>query len=603
MQRNTEPIIIETAWEVCNQVGGIYTVIRSKVPAMVEKWGNRYFGIGPYMPSSVASEFDPSEDYNNPVGQAVLKMREYGFEVHYGVWLVTGRPKVILFDYRSVANKLGEIKYFLWEDFKITAPEGSTLIDQVLQFSFQVTTFLRILNSITGSNTPVIAHFHEWMASLPLAYCKKERMNISTVFTTHATQLGRYLAMGDSNFYNNMSSYNWQEEAQRFGLDCPVKIERMSAHAADVFTTVSEVTGEECYHFLGKSPDIITPNGLNIERFTALHEFQNMHQEFKKKIHQFVMGHFFHSYKFDLDKTIYFFTSGRFEYKNKGFDLTLEALARLNWMMRLENIDVNVVMFFVTKQPYHSINPAVLQSRALMEEIRTTCEAIQKQVGERMFYEVATGTKPKLPPLNDFVDDYWKLRLRRTLQSWKTNSLPTVVTHNLVNDRRDEILNKIRECQLINNQHDKVKIVYHPDFISASSPLFGLDYGQFVRGCHLGVFPSYYEPWGYTPLECVASGVPTVTSDLAGFGDYSMTNVEDHTGHGIYVVRRRYNSYDDSANQLAEMMFNFVKQSRRDRITQRNKVESISMQYDWANKMRSYYDKAYTLALQRREGR
>ncbi len=599
MQKNTEPILIETAWEVCNQVGGIYTVIRSKVPAMVEKWGNRYFGIGPYMPNMVSSEFDPSEDYNNPVGQAVLKMREYGFEVHYGVWLVTGRPKIVLFNPQSVMHKLGEIKYFLWENFKISAPEGSTLIDQVLTFSHQVTTFLRILNNVVNGSVPIVAHFHEWMASLPIAYCRKEQMKISTVFTTHATQLGRYLAMGDENFYDNMSHYNWEDEAKRFGLDCPARIERMSAHGAHVFTTVSEVTGEECRHFLGKSPDVITPNGLNIERFIALHEFQNLHQKFKEKIHQFVMGHFFNAYKFDLEKTVYFFTSGRFEYKNKGFDLTIEALARLNWMMRLENIDTTVVMFFITKQPYHTINPNVLQSRAMMEEIRATCEAITKQVGEKMFYEVAAGTKPKLPPLNDFVDDYWKLRLRRTLQSWKTNSLPIVVTHNLVNDRRDEILNALRKTQLVNNAHDKVKVVYHPDFISVTNPLFGMEYGQFVRGCHLGIFPSYYEPWGYTPLECIASGVPTITSDLAGFGDYSMHHVEDHNSYGINVIRRRYNSFDDSANQLATAMLNFVKLNRRDRIAQRNKVESISMQYDWANKMRSYYDTAHLLAMQR----
>lgn len=599
MQKNTEPILIETAWEVCNQVGGIYTVIRSKVPAMVEKWGNRYFGIGPYMPNMVSSEFDPSEDYNNPVGQAVLKMREYGFEVHYGVWLITGRPKIVLFNPQAVMHKLGEIKYFLWEDFKISAPEGSTLIDQVLTFSEQVTTFLRILNNIVNGAIPIVAHFHEWMASLPIAYCRKENMRISTVFTTHATQLGRYLAMGDENFYDNMPHYNWEAEAKRFGLDCPARIERMSAHGAHVFTTVSDVTGDECRHFLGKAPDVITPNGLNIERFIALHEFQNLHQKYKEKIHQFVMGHFFHAYKFDLEKTVYFFTSGRFEYKNKGFDLTIEALARLNWMMRLENIDTTVVMFFVTKQPYHTINPAVLQSRAMMEEIRSTCEAITKQVGEKMFYEVAAGTKPKLPPLNDFVDDYWKLRLRRTLQSWKTNSLPIVVTHNLVNDRRDEILNELRKTKLLNHAHDKVKVVYHPDFISPTNPLFGMEYGQFVRGCHLGVFPSYYEPWGYTPLECIASGVPTVTSDLAGFGDYSMNHIEDHSSYGVHVVRRRYNSFDDSANQMATTMLNFVKQTRRDRISQRNKVESISMQYDWANKMRSYYDTAHLLAMQR----
>ena len=596
-----EPILIETAWEVCNQVGGIYTVIRSKVPAMIEKWGNRYFCVGTYFPQTAASEFDTTEDYDNPVGQAVLKMREYGFEVHYGVWLVTGKPKVVLFNPKSIHAKLSEIKYFLWEDFKIQAPEKEEVVDGVLTFSHLVTVFFRILNNLTEGNTPIIAQFHEWMASLPVAYIRKEKMAIATVFTTHATQLGRYLAMNDPKFYEHLALYDWEKEAKHFGLECQARIERMTAHAAHVFTTVSEVTGEECTHFLGRTPDLITPNGLNIERFIALHEFQNLHQKFKEKIQQFVMGHFFHSYKFDLDKTLYFFTSGRFEYRNKGFDLTIEALSRLNWMMRLDNIDANVVMFFITKQPFTTINPFVLQSRALMEEIRATCEAIQKQIGERMFYEVAAGTYPKLPSLNDFVDDYWKLRLRRTVQSWKTNTLPLIITHNLINDAKDEILTALRRTNLVNNPHDKVKVVYHPDFISPSNPLFGIEYGQFVRGCHLGIFPSYYEPWGYTPLECIASGVPTVTADLAGFGDYSQQVIPKHEEHGIYIVNRRKHTFDEAATQLAETLYNFVKLNRRDRISQRNKVEEISTQYDWSNKMRSYYDKAHVLALQRRE--
>ncbi|MFY7788977.1 MAG: glycogen synthase, partial [Thermoflexibacteraceae bacterium] len=355
-----EPILIETAWEVCNQVGGIYTVIRSKVPAMIEKWGHKYFCVGTYFPQAAASEFDTIEDYDNPVGQAVLKMREYGFEVHYGVWLITGRPKVVLFNPKSIYAKLPEIKYFLWENFKIQAPEREEVVDGVLAFSHLVTVFFRILSNITKGHTPVIAQFHEWMASLPIGYIRKEKMAISTVFTTHATQLGRYLAMNDPKFYEHLAMYDWEKEAKHFALECQVRIERMSAHAAHVFTTVSEVTGEECTHFLGRTPDLITPNGLNIERFIALHEFQNLHQKFKEKIQQFVMGHFFHAYKFDLDKTLYFFTSGRFEYRNKGFDLTIEALARLNWMMRLDNIDANVVMFFITKQPFTTINPFVL---------------------------------------------------------------------------------------------------------------------------------------------------------------------------------------------------------------------------------------------------
>ena len=347
---------------------------------------------------------------------------------------------------------------------------------------------------------------------------------------------------------------------------------------------------------LGRNPDLILPNGLNIERFTALHEFQNLHKEYKEKIHQFIMGHFFHSYSFDLDKTLYFFTSGRYEYKNKGFDLTLEALARLNWRMRQENMDMTVVMFFITKQPYHSINPSVLQSRAVMEEVRQDCKAIEKQVGERLFNEAAASGDITMPNLNNFVDEYWRLRLRRILQSWKSNHLPFVVTHNLIHDQYDDILSFLRTANLVNNWYDRVKIVYHPDFISPTNPLFGMEYGQFVRGCHLGIFPSYYEPWGYTPLESIASGVPAVTSDLSGFGDYILSNIPQHEEKGLYVVNRRYKSFDEAANQLTDQLYSFVKLARRERITQRNLVESSSETFDWKN-LSVYYERAYDLAL------
>jgi glycogen(starch) synthase len=313
------------------------------------------------------------------------------------------------------------------------------------------------------------------------------------------------------------------------------------------------------------------------------------------------MGHFFHNYSFDLDKTLYFFTSGRFEYRNKGFDVTIEALARLNHKMHCEGIDQTIVMFFITKQPCHSINSQALQSRAMLEEIRSACSAIEKQIGEKLFYAAASSPDLQLPDLNSFVDEYWKLRLKRTLQSWKEGSRPSVVTHDLVHGGSDEIMNFLHTTNLVNNDYDKVKVVYHPDFISPSNPLFGMEYGQFVRGCHLGVFPSYYEPWGYTPLEAIASGVPAITSDLSGFGDYVINTIPDHKERGIYVINRRSQNFHEASEELANQMLEFVKLSRKERIKQRNIVENSSELFDW-EVLGEYYNKAHDLALERRIG-
>jgi glycogen(starch) synthase len=212
--------------------------------------------------------------------------------------------------------------------------------------------------------------------------------------------------------------------------------------------------------------------------------------------------------------------------------------------------------------------------------------------------EAASIPDNKLPQLGEYVDDYWRLRFRRTLQSWKSNRLPVVVTHNLVNDTDDPILVFLRTANLLNNVYDRVKIVYHPDFITPTNPLWGIEYDQFVRGCHLGIFPSYYEPWGYTPLESIARGVPAVTSNLSGFGDYVHKTINQPSEKGIFLIDKIYKTFDESAQQLANLMFEFVKLDRRERIEMRNKAEAVSVNFDWKI-LNKYYEKAYSIALER----
>lgn len=589
--------LIEVSWEACNQVGGIYTVIRSKAPTMVNNWGTNYCLIGPFVNRSIVAELEPLNQTEDIFGQAASSLRGKGYDVHYAEWLVTGRPRVVLLNPNVIEEKvLNVVKYLLWKNHNIGTSGDNALINQVVAFAYLTKLFLDEVAALTDKGKPIVAHFHEWMAALPILDIKRDKMPVKTVFTTHATQLGRHLAINSPLFYAHLPFFKWQDEAKKFGVETEASIEYACANTADVFSTVSEVTARECKHLLKRKPEIVLPNGLNIERFEALYEFQNLHAIYKEEIHQFVMGHFFQTYSFDLDKTIYFVTSGRYEFQNKGFDLTLEALYRLNQRLKAENVDVTVVMFFVTKRNFHSIKPEVLQSRAVMEEIRETCEAIQAQIGKRLFYESTTREDQRLPDLNEFVDEYWKLRYRRTVQYWKSNKNPQVVTHNLVNEEQDEILRFLRERNHRNDARDKVKIVYHPDFINSTNPLFAMDYGHFVRGCNLGIFPSYYEPWGYTPLECMASGVPAVTSDLSGFGDYLLHNLPDYEDYGLYVIERGKRTFDWSANQLTNVMYQFLMQTRRERIMQRNNVENNSGIFDWQNLIR-HYEEAYQMVL------
>ena len=590
--------LIEVAWETCNQVGGIYTVIRTKVPSMVEKWGNDYLLLGPYFAQTAAAEFEPLPVTDEtPLERTILWMREQGLTVYYGNWLITGKPKIVLFDFASIYDQVNAIKGRIWDNHKISTLGVEELVNQTIALGEMIRLFLGQLAQENKSKTNIVVHFHEWMAATCLPDLKKEKVKISTVFTTHATMLGRYLAGNVPNFYDVIDRFDWHKEAKHYGIEAQACFERAAAQKADVLTTVSDITAKECQYFLGRIPELILPNGLNIQRFAALHEHQNLHSKYKKSISDFVMGHFFQNQPFDLDQTLYLFTSGRFEYTNKGYDLTLDALKILNKKMKEAGSKKTVVMFFITKQPYHSIDPEVLHSRAVLDEIRENCSAIEKEVGEKLFQASASSKDLTLPDLNQFVDEYWRMRLRRTVQTWKTNSKPKVVTHLL--KQEDDIIRNLQRTGLMNNADDQVKIVYHPDFIVSTNPLFGLDYGQFVRGCHLGVFPSYYEPWGYTPLECMARGVPTMTSDLSGFGDYMMQIMRDYEQWGVSVVNRKTQNYEESAEQLANLLFKFVQQSQRDRITQRNRVESIADTFDWSN-LRSYYDTAHELAVLKR---
>lgn len=597
-----DTMLIETGWEVCNQVGGIYTVIRSKVPEMVRQWSDNYFLIGPYVEKEAATEYDEKPLKNEGVQKAVQACRDKGMDIRTGYWLVSGRPQTILFNYQSVFEKLGDIKYFYWEHHNIDFKNHDPLMDEVLAFGYMVYQFISELTRFNVEhNIKTLAHFHEWMGGSAIPDLRKDQIPVHIVFTTHATLLGRYLAMNDPEFYNHLPFLDWNKEATYFNIEANVKLERACAHGAHVFTTVSGVTGVECAHLLGRQPDLLLPNGLNIERFAVLHEVQNLHHEYKSLLEQFIMGHFFHSYSFDLSKTLYFFTSGRFEYLNKGYDLTLEALARLNHKLKEIDSPMTVVMFFITRQPVHNMNPDTLKARTMLDQIYTNCDAIVDQVRQRL-YRAAASSKGdhKLPNLNDMVDDYWKLRHRRTIQSWKSSKLPPVVTHNLINDGDDLILNFLRNSNLLNKEDDKVKVVYHPDFISSANPLFGMEYDDFVRACHLGIFPSYYEPWGYTPLECLARGVAAVTSDLSGFGDYMKNVPLGNQEHGIQVLKRADRTFDQSADDLAQMMFEFIGQGSRTRIDMRNKSEDLSEVFDWKN-LYKHYNTAYERALNKYE--
>lgn len=601
VQSSETGMLLEVAWEVCNPIGGIFQVIRSKAPSMVEKWGDRYCLVGPYNAQQAQLEFEEAAPFG-PIGDAVSKLRAEGLNVRFGRWMIAGRPLTVLIEHWQGTERLDATKYRLFRDHAISTPPGDGLLDGVITFADAV---LRLFKAVveTGRAGKVLGHFHEWMAGLAIPMMRHNRLPVGTVFTTHATLLGRYLASNDDEggsggLYDRLAwgTVDQAAEAARYNIVPQHNIERACAHGSHVMTTVSDITGEECDGLLGRAPDVILPNGLDIQRYNVGHEFQTLHAQCKERINQFVMGHFFGSYSFDLDRTLYFFTSGRYEPRNKGFDLSIEAMARLNAELKAANLGVTVVFFIVTRRPTTSLHPWALHQRGVLNEFRSVCDHIMSDLSDSLFKIGATGARVDIEKL---IDEYWVLRYRRTQQALKVDRLPLVTTHMI--DGEDPVINQIRNVWLFNRKDDPVKVVYHPDFISPTSPLWGMEYEEFVRGCHLGAFPSAYEPWGYTPLESIAMGVPAMSSDLAGFGTYVSKHLKWQQGAGLWNIHRRGRGFGEAAGEMANYLLEFCRLDRRGRIAMRNNVEAHSWLFDW-NNLATHYHKAHAMALERAFG-
>uniref|UniRef100_A0A671V7G6 Glycogen [starch] synthase n=1 Tax=Sparus aurata TaxID=8175 RepID=A0A671V7G6_SPAAU len=446
-----------------------------------------------------------------------------------------------------------------------------------------------------GDKPNVIGHFHEWQAGPGLILSRSRKIPMATVFTTHATLLGRYLCAGNADFYNNLDKFNIDKEAGERQIYHRYCLERAAVHCAHVFTTVSQITAVEANHMLHRKADVVTPNGLNVKKFSAMHEFQNLHSTSKARIQEFVRGHFYGHLDFNLEKTLFFFIAGRYEFSNKGADIFLESLSRLNYLLRVHRSDVTVVVFFIMPAQTNNFNVESLKGQAVRKQLWDTAHTVKEKFGKKLYDALLKG---QIPDMNSILDRDDFTIMKRAIYATQRHSLPPVTTHNMLDDSKDPILSNVRRIGLFNSRNDRIKIIFHPEFLSSTSPLLPMDYEDFVRGCNLGVFPSYYEPWGYTPGECTVMGIPSVTTNLSGFGCFMEEHVSDPAAYGIYIVDRRFRSAEESCNQLTQFMFSFCQQSRRQRIIQRNRTERLSDLLDWRYLGR-FYIHARHLALSR----
>ncbi len=587
---NKANILFEVSWEICNKVGGIYTVVKSKAAKMVEVYGENYFMIGPYFAPKALGQFQ--EELPNEFCKAPFEeLKNAGIICHFGRWISEGSPFVILIDFVNYRHKINQIKRELWDWYKIDSLRATADYDEPVIWAYTVGMLIEKLSSCY-KDKKIVAHFHEWLSGVGLLYLRKKNAKIATVFTTHATVLGRTLANSNVDLYNAWNKINPDQEVYKYNVEAKHLVEKNSAAFSDVFTTVSEITGMEALHLLKKKPDALLPNGLDISKFPTFDELAIKHSIQRDRIREFMLYYFFPYYTFDPKETLIYFIAGRYEFHDKGIDIYIKALAKLNERLKQSKSKKTIIAFIWVPANFRNIRPELLENKTLFQDIKDALEEVMDDVEKNIIYSLVSNKRITKESLfeEQFLTEM-KIRIARFVKEGK----PPLLTHDLY-DENDIILKTIISSNLKNDEQDSVKIIYYPIYLSGADGLLSLNYYEAMQGCHLGIFPSYYEPWGYTPLEAGALGVSSVTTDLAGFGRYFCNECAQIDTPGIFVLKRLNRSDDDVVNELVEVMFKFSNLSKDDRIANKMQARKVASMADWKSFV-NYYIEAHNLAV------
>ncbi len=583
--------LFEVSFEACNRVGGIYRVLESKADKMIHHYGDKYFLIGPYYRDKARGEF--KEEAAPPKMRKVFyNLQNEGIRCHYGKWLIKGKPTAILIDFSDFFYKADEIKKEMWDEFGVDSLDTGYDFNEPVVWSYAAGRLIRELDS-EYKEEKTVAHFHEWLSGAGLLYLKSKKAGVRTVFTTHATTLGRTLAFHSINFYNLLDKLDPEEEVRKYGVLAKHSIEKASAKACDVFTTVSEITGMEAEKFLERKPDVYLPNGLDIEKFLSFEDIVVKHRLQRKRLREFVASYFFPYYKFDLEETLFYFIIGRNELRAKGIDVFINSLGKLNRKMKEEDSNRTIVAFLFIPADVRGINPSLLENVEYFRDFQDSVEGTLPEIEERIFYNILR--EKKLTKESLISEDYL-LDIEKKLHRMKRGGEnPSLSTHHL-NSLHDEIINHLKEAGLSNREDDRVKVIYYPVYLTGHDGLSNLSYEEALEACHMGVFPSFYEPWGYTPLEAAALGVSSVTTDLAGFGRFCTGLKAKKERPGIYVLEREKHSDEDVAEDLYSFLHKFTKTSRRERVENKIEARKIAAKADWRIFVHNYIE-AHNKAL------
>ena len=545
--------IFESSWEVCNKVGGIYTVLSTRAKTLQEALQDKIIFIGPDFWKEHESPYFKEDSTLFADWQREAK--EQGLKIRVGRWTVPGEPLAILVDFNPYFEKKNDIYAWLWENYSVDSLHAYGDYDESSMFSYAAALVVesfyswKVESKEWNEKTKVVYHANEWMCGLGALYINNKLPQIGTIFTTHATSIGRSIAGNMKPLYDYLFAYNGDQMAGELNMQSKHSIEKQTAHHVDCFTTVSEITAKECVELLDKPVDVVLPNGFDNSFVPSAQKFTSKRKEARKKmldIANALLGE-----ELD-DDTLLISTSGRYEFRNKGIDVFVEAMNRL------------------------------LRDRDLKKKIVAFIE-VPGWVGE---------------PRKD---------LQERLNSGKKYDTPLdvpQVTHWLHNMSHDNVLSMLKYYDMHNRKDEMVKVIFLPCYLDGKDGIVNMSYYDIVLGNDLCIYPSYYEPWGYTPLEAVAFKVPCITTDLAGFGLWA-NSVFGHEGEltdGVKVIHRTDYNYSEVADNIKDTVATFSSMTKKEIDTCRKNADALSKKALWSEFIKYYYE-AYDIALSKAEAR
>ncbi len=526
--------LFETSWEVTNKVGGIYTVLSTKAKTLVERMGDQYITIGPWLLGDADKDvpFDEEPGFDS----FAESCREIGLPVRVGRWRIPGRPLTILVEFSGLFERKDDLLSELWDEYEVDSIQGEWDYIEPVLFGLAAAQVIERWweEFLAPQHRWAVAQFHEWMTGSGLLHLKRRVPSVGTVFTTHATMLGRAMSSLGISPDDGLGDRTCAELAEEHGVVAKHSLEGVCAREADVFTTVSEITAKEATLLHERRPDPVLPNGIDLDVVDAM-AGSTTRLETRARLAD-LASRFLGE---NVDDALFLATSGRYEFHNKGVDVLLEALAKI-----APDEGRQIVLFVLIPAGNSGVRADMLDRQ------------------ESSLEEALTGE-----PLG-------------------------ISTHNLFDEERDPVHECAARLGFDNAKGARIRVIQIPIYLSESESFLGLPYEAVLRAMDLTCFPSYYEPWGYTPQESLAVGVPTVTSDYAGFGRWANSENLD-ASHGITVLPRVRVEYGAVVDSLASTLGRLTSEHSEGALTEA--CRETAQRTAWSDLIRNY-DRAFELA-------